>query len=178
MTKRKFLYNVRRSSYEQEWGKEYERPGSFARFLAFLFRIVPKVGPFKGLALQLPTAQTEALFMQSFNKTLELYRANLRGLSTGTLRLENMDFDTGKPSRPGEYSLADYTYGRLLRELRKKNFQGMTAELRANLLEFYTNPKPFSTGKLKGRKSDAKTWQETLAAAEQLRTQQAANQSN
>ena len=157
MTKQRFLYNLRGSSYEKEWGTEYRRPGVFARFMAFLFRIVPKIGPFKSVNFKAPTSQTETLFMQSFNRTVDLYRALLKSQTAGQLTLANTDFDTGRPTQPGEYSLADETYAKLLRDLAKQSFQGVTPELRANLLAFYTNPMPPVT--------DAKT----LAALEQLR---------
>ena len=41
ITRKKFLYNLSRSSYEKEWGKEYHKPGFGTRILAFLFRILP-----------------------------------------------------------------------------------------------------------------------------------------
>ena len=66
MTKRKFLYNLKGSSYEKEWGTQYTHPGAFARFMAFVFRIVPKVGPFKSVNFKAPTPQTEKLFMQNY----------------------------------------------------------------------------------------------------------------
>ena len=97
-TKRKFLYNIRRSEYEKEWGKEYQRPGIFARFLAFLFRIVPKIGPFKSLQIKVAYTANTDLFMNSFNKTLDMYRTLLQQESAGNLRLPNMDFDTGRPT--------------------------------------------------------------------------------
>ena len=38
------------------------------------------------------------------------------------LDLPNMDFDTGRPTAAGEYSLADKTYAHLLDDLAKKHF--------------------------------------------------------
>ena len=173
MTKRRFLYNLKGSSYEKEWGTEYNRPGVFARVMAFLFRIIPKVGPFKSVDFKAPTPQTETLFMQSFNRTLDLYRTLLLQQQTqqtkGRSPLANTDFDTGRPTRDGEYSLADKTYAKLLRDLAKQGFKGVTPELRANLLSFYRNPKPPATGAKKARKPDEKDWPDTLAALEQLR---------
>jgi hypothetical protein len=137
--------------------------------MAFLFRIVPKVGPFKSVNFKAPTAQTETLFMQSFNKTLELYHKLLQEQTNGNLTLPNMDFDTGKPTAEGEYSLADTTYARLLRDGAKDGFSGITPEWRANLLSFYKDPKPpVQVAKRKG-KEDAKELTETLTALEQLR---------
>ena len=49
--RRNFCYNLSRSSYEKEFGTEYQRPGIRTRILAWLFRVVPKFGPFKSLAV-------------------------------------------------------------------------------------------------------------------------------
>ena len=178
ITKRKFLYNIRRSDYEKEWGKDYRRPGIFARFLAFLFRIVPKVGPFKTLAIKAPTAQTQTLFMQSFNRTLDLYRTLFRQAAAGHLQLANTDFDTGRPTAPGEYRLADQTYAKLLRDLAKHDFAGMSPELRANLLAFYRDPKPAVGNGSQSRKVNQKAWADTLAALEKLRAANGASPQN
>src|SRR5262249_54571057 len=35
-TEKKFLYNLSRSNYEREWGKDYHKPNAGERFLAFL----------------------------------------------------------------------------------------------------------------------------------------------
>jgi hypothetical protein len=173
MNKRKFLYNIKNSSYEKEWGNQYTHPGVFARFMAFVFRIVPKVGPFKSVNFKAPTSQTETLFMQSFNKTLDLYRALLQQeQAKGRSPLPNTDFDTGQPTRDGEYSLADATYSKLLRDLAKQSFQGVTPELRANLLSFYANPRAPATDTKKGSGPGAKDWSDTLTALEQLRALQ------
>jgi hypothetical protein len=172
ITRQKFLYTVRRSSYEKEWGTDYTRPGPFARFMAFLFRIVPKIGPFKSVNFKAPTPQTETLFMQSFNRTADLYKALLQQeQAKGHARLPNTDFDTGQPTRDGEYSLADETYAKLLRDLAKQGFATVTPELRANLLSFYRNPPPAGPANKRG-KADAKTWPETQAALERLRALQ------
>ena len=45
ITRRKFLYNLSRSSYEKDWGSTYQRPGIRSRMLATLFRIVPASAP-------------------------------------------------------------------------------------------------------------------------------------
>jgi hypothetical protein len=45
-TRKNFLYNLSRSSYEKSWGSTYQRPGIRSKVLAFLFRILPKTGPF------------------------------------------------------------------------------------------------------------------------------------
>jgi len=52
MTRKKFLYNLSRSSFEKNWGGTYRRPGIRSRMLAGVFHLVPRVGAFKAPALQ------------------------------------------------------------------------------------------------------------------------------
>jgi hypothetical protein len=137
LTKQKFLFNLSRASYEKEWGKDYKRPGVFTRALATFIRLIPKVGPFKTLAFKPPNAQAEELFMKSFDITMDKYRELLGDLQREQLRLENRDFDTGNPTRPGEYLLADRTYAKLLDHLAGHNFDGLTERLRDNMLAFF-----------------------------------------
>src|ERR1700675_4199020 len=67
ITRKKFLYNLSRASYQKNWGKQYQPPTVGERFLAFLVRILPKIGPLKVLRLVTPTPATEKLFEASFN---------------------------------------------------------------------------------------------------------------
>jgi len=76
-TKKEFIYNISTSGYRKEWGHIYEKPGFAARLKAFFLRLVPKVGPFSGLAFHPPTPAVEQLYMNSFNETLDHYRALL-----------------------------------------------------------------------------------------------------
>jgi hypothetical protein len=75
--KQKFLYRLSRSDYEKEWGKDYVKPGLGTRILSSLLRFMPKVGPFKGLAFNNPTPQTEDLYIKSINTTVDQYRVLL-----------------------------------------------------------------------------------------------------
>lgn len=121
--RRKFLYRISRSDYEKQFGNKYVRPGVGARILAFLFRIVPKIGPLSALKYKDPTPQTEDLYLKSVNATTDLYReelANLRKNGARTIPLQDRDFDTGKPSTPGEYPLADKTLAKLNSKLASK----------------------------------------------------------
>ena len=122
--KKKFLYRLSRSDYEKEWGKDYTKPGIGARILAIFFRIVPKIGPFKGLGFNHPTPQTEDMYFKSINATVDQYRAFLRAEGTNSLQLANCDLDSGKATQPGEYSLADQAYAKLLQRLSETQIRG------------------------------------------------------
>jgi len=170
VNKRQFVYNLSRAGYRKEWKGQYREPGIGARILAFLMRVLPKVGPLKALAFKPPTAQTLNLFETSFNRTLTEYRSLLAQESAGRLALEDRDFDTGLPTRPTEYRLADDAYAKLARELSKKDVTSINPEMLRDLLAFYRDPNlAYATRK------DRKKWQETLAAIEKLRGTAAGN---
>jgi hypothetical protein len=150
--KQKFLYNLKRSEYEKEWGKTYQKPGFGARIMAVIFKIIPKIGPFKAIAFKMPNPDTETLYLKSVNNTVDQYRIYLGDLKTGKLKLANMDFDTGNPARPGEYPLTDQTYAKLLDKLTKEQFAGMLPGLRQNILAFYSDPSAPNFTKKKRKK--------------------------
>jgi hypothetical protein len=117
ITREKFLYNLSRVDYEKEFGTSYEKPGFFAKTTAWVVRVFPKIGPFKPLAFKAPTPEAEQVFMESFNTTVERYRALLRQTHSNRVALDNRNFDTGKPTRAGEYRLADEAYSDLIVKL-------------------------------------------------------------
>ena len=137
--KKKFLYRISRADYEKEWGKDYERPGIGTRMLAAILRFMPKIGPFKGLAFNNPTPQTEDLYIKSINATVDQYRVFLEQARTNTLVLPNCDFDTGAPTKAAEYSLTDDAYASLLARLADHHFDRTSPQLRANILDFYSD---------------------------------------
>src|ERR1700719_3192300 len=134
--KRKFLYRLSRSDYEKEWGKDYSKPKFSTRFWSVILRFMPKIGPFRALAFNNPTAQTEDLYFKSINTTVDQYRIYLAQVDAGTLALANSDFDTGKPTTAAEYSLTDATSAKLLGQLAARKFDLTSPDLRANILNF------------------------------------------
>src|SRR3979411_496043 len=163
--KKEFLYRLSRSSYEKEWGKDYTKPGIGARILAIFFRYMPRIGPFKGLGFKDPTPQTEDMYFKSINSTLDQYRTFLREERAASLRLPTRALDRRKPTKAGEYSLADDTYAKLLGQLASKKFDRTTAELRDNILDFYSD----LSASIKTKK-DQEEWKVVLTHLEQLKT--------
>ncbi|HET6955307.1 MAG TPA: zinc dependent phospholipase C family protein [Vicinamibacterales bacterium] len=153
----RFVFNLSRQEYEQAYGTEYQKPGLLARFLAFLYKLLPKVGPLRPLKFQVPTKEAEALFLASFKDTRERYRAALDALGRGRLDLPNTDFDTGKPSAHGEYALADETYDELLHRLNDQHLTGVTSALKKNINAFYASAQlPVSSRKERKRAATIK----------------------
>lgn len=140
--KRKFLYRLRRADYEKAWGTKYQKPGCGTRFLTALLRLVPKIGPFKGLNFNEPTKQTEDLYIASINKTFEDCRTLLEKMRTTPPELPDRDLDTGAPTLPAEYALADRAYGQLVTQLADKKFAETSKALRDNILTFYASATP------------------------------------
>src|SRR6202171_6436097 len=162
--KRKFLYRLSRSDYEKEWGKDYKKDGFKTRLFAILLRYMPKIGPFKALAFNNPTAQTEDLYFKSINTTVDQYRIFLEQVRTDSLKLANADLDTGKETKAAEYSLTDETYAKLLGQLAQRKFDLTSLDLRENILNFYSDLSlPLET------KKDAARWQSVLPALDQLK---------
>jgi hypothetical protein len=125
---------------------------------------MPKIGPFKGLAFNNPTPQTEDMYIKSINTTVDQYRAFLEQVRTDTLVLPNCDFDTGQPTKAAEYSLTDDAYAKLLGQLSSHKFERTTPELRANILDFYSDlAASFET------KKDQNDWKNVLTELDQLK---------
>jgi hypothetical protein len=139
LSRKKFLFRLSRSGYEKEWGKDYTKPGVGTRIISTLLRYMPKVGPFKAMAFNNPTAQTEDLYFKSINSTVDSYRGFLKEVGTNTLTLPNLDLDSGNKIVSAEYSLSDETYAKLLNRISDHKFELTTAALRDDILHFYAD---------------------------------------
>ncbi|QJX47664.1 zinc dependent phospholipase C family protein [Hymenobacter taeanensis] len=169
--RREYVYKQSEREYRKLYGSDYQVPGTGARVLSYFVRVLPKIGPLKPFAFKLPTPEAQKLFLSSFHDVSTEYcrRVELEPKDTlvaSTQVLPNTDFDTGKPTRVGEYKLTDEAYGEWLRKLAAQKFNGVTPPLKQNILAFFgTTPKaPIDEDEKK-----AKTHEETLQALAQLR---------
>ena len=115
----------------------YRKPGLGTKFLAAVIRIVPKVGPLKAMAFHPPTPDTEKLFLESFEATVNRYRQLLTAEQAGRLQISDQNFDLGEPPKAGTYKLTDETYAKLVEHLSERDFEGVSPELRNDILSFY-----------------------------------------
>ncbi|HTT33641.1 MAG TPA: zinc dependent phospholipase C family protein [Methylomirabilota bacterium] len=162
--KKRFLYNLSRSNYEKEWGKNYKKPTVGERFLAFLWKLLPKWGPLKILQFRTPTPQTEQMFEESFNATLSHYRRLLKEAEEGAPHLPNDNFDVGEDTGPGKYRMNDEAHANLLDKLAAQNFAGASPEVKAELLSFFADSNaPIAV------KRNAKLWGKVQTQLQQLR---------
>lgn len=164
ITRRKFLYNLSRASYRRNWGKDYRPLSPADKFLAFLIRIIPKIGPLKVLQLKTPTPETERLFEAGFNAALDRYRGFLAQIAAGDADVPNKNFDTGAISEPGGYRLDDEAQAKLLDDLAKQNFAGASPQMRSELLDYFNHPDaPYAM------KKKAKKWAKVQANLDELK---------
>lgn len=163
LTRKQYIYRLSRASYRKEWDRKYKAPGPGANFVAFILRLIPKIGPFKALAFKPPTPATERLFAESFKQTLDLYHQLLADTGAGRLRLQNRNFDTGQATEPAKYGLADDTYAKLTRDLSRHDPTSINPKLREDILNFYKNPNaPTAT------KRHRQEWHDTMEALAKL----------
>src|SRR5262249_22439319 len=113
ITKRKFLYNLKRSNFEKECGKDYQKPSLGENCLSFHFWLLPKMVQLKVLQFRTPTPEAELFFQESFNETLDHYRGLLRTQRAGNLKLANDNFDVGEDTGPGKYKMNDHAHEEL-----------------------------------------------------------------
>ena len=168
--KREFLYRLRRTDFEKQYGRQYMRPSFGDRIVAFFLAILPKVGPLSGLKLHLPNSDQQTQYLASFNSVENAYRAEVVRVADAPLTapppIPELDFDTGAPTAEGEYKLADQTYAQLVEQLaREKNAQ-LTPALLADIHHFYANPQ--AKDALKAKPKDWAKLQTALAAVGQM----------
>jgi Zinc dependent phospholipase C len=153
------VYRYSRKQYVADYGNKYYRPNWFSRLLAWIFRIMPKFGPFRTLAFKPPPPAGEQLFFESFQITVEHYRDGVREARSGHLELRNTNLDDGRLTEPSEYPYADRAYSRLIEKLADMPRADVPPELRADVLRYYHDlSRPFATKKHKSE------WKKTLAA--------------
>jgi len=145
-TKQKFLYNVRRADYEREWGSDYYKPSFKTKVLAVILKVIPKFGALRAFDFKVPSPKAEDLYFASINATADRYRNTLKTLETDRAYVSDRNLDTGDATKRGEYSLADKTYERLLKDLKKNHFQTTPRDLEANLVRFFDGPPSTSEG--------------------------------
>lgn len=146
-----FATRQSQAGIENDWARFKREAGFQVHFIAFLIRIVPKIGPISDLAIRGPNAETNRWYIESVNRALDDYERMLSELAkdpTHQLDLPDRDLDTGNMVRPGSYMLTDKTYAELLNKLTAEPGRSVPAGLRADVLAYYADPDaPISTKK-------------------------------
>jgi hypothetical protein len=135
-----FKERVARTAYDRHWKHTYRGPGFKAHLLAILVFLVPKVGAAADLKIKIPSTDTEAQYLRSVNHTVDTFREELRKLGAEPktlIALPNIDLDTGRRVKRGEYPLTDKTYAQLLKRLTSNPDRTIPIDVQQNIFRYY-----------------------------------------
>jgi hypothetical protein len=121
-------------------GAAYRGHAGFGTHLlaGFIF-ILPKVGPFSGLALRGPSPSAEQDYINALMQTTGTLRQMLaQATHSGTL--PNKDLDTGDVVYPGTYPLEDYAYADLLHRMTRDPSSPIPFGIKRDLLAYFADP--------------------------------------
>ena len=134
---KRFVYIMKRSSYEKEWGKRFDEPTVWDKILAFLLRLIPPIGPLQDLKLKMPTPEVEKLFMDSFSRASTQYGEKLDAVAAHNLTLTNENYDVGTVTTVGQYFLDVDIQAFWLHKLAEKKFATLTPPIRSELVSYF-----------------------------------------
>lgn len=161
---------------ENQWATYKKKAGLEVHFVAFLIRIVPKIGAASDLAIRGPSAETDRWYIESVNRSVDDYERMLGELEKDPMHqldLPNRDLDTGNLVQPGSYRLTDKTYAALLNKLTADPERRVPSGLRHDVLAYYADPNaPIST------KKNSKAWKRVQTELTTLQGMQAVESKN
>src|ERR1700761_6704366 len=99
---KKLIYRESKADYQKRFGNSYQRPGFGTRVLAFLLKLIPKIGPLRDLALRVPSADAQRTFLSGMDTVVDHYHQSINQLRAEpadrpTLQLPAVNLDTGQP---------------------------------------------------------------------------------
>jgi hypothetical protein len=133
---------IAQTNYERQWAHTFRGPGFRAHLLAALVFVVPKIGGASDLAIKIPNLDTDDWYVRSLNNTVDTFRETLHKMAVtpgSPAALPNLDLDTGKPIKLGDYPLTDRTYAALLKRLTSKPDRVVPKDLKQNILDYYAD---------------------------------------
>ena len=115
--------------------------------LGVLYRILPKIGPLKPLSFKAPNAEAAALFAQSFRDATARFRADVRELRERRLRSGTRTSTPAVPAASASTPWPTRPTPSCSTTLSDRQFKGMPAALRRNIVAFYGDrPEPVLGG--------------------------------
>lgn len=135
-----FSQRVSRTNYDRRWRHTYKNPGFKTHLLAIVVFLVPKIGGAADLAIKIPTPETQETYLRSVNHTVDQFNETLRSLlrdASTPIFLANLDLDTGRPAKFGDYPLADQAYAELLQRIASQPQRAIPLDLKQHILDYY-----------------------------------------
>lgn len=164
IVKKRFVYIMKRSSYERYWGRTYQHPSVWDDIVAFLLKLMPPWGPLRALRFKALTPHAEQILMRSFDAAAPAYGRAIAEAGERQWHGENINFDVGLATQPGQYKLQDEAYAYWLGMLARDQFQTCTPQIAKELLSYYHDLRaPIATKKHK------KQWKLLLAELRELK---------
>ncbi|WP_373694168.1 zinc dependent phospholipase C family protein [Edaphobacter paludis] len=144
----KLYKDLSQSDFENGWDQYRKKPGIGTHLLAGVLFILPPIGPLSDAAIRGPNAQTQELYVKSFNRSATVLRHVLANFDYVTSYVPNRDLDTGAKVKPGAYRLTDETYAKLLATITRDPTKPVPSGLKTNIADYYADPAaPISTKK-------------------------------
>lgn len=131
--------NMSRANFEREFGRDFNEPGAFARFFAWIATLAPDIGPFKRLPYQPLPQPAQDRYRAAMAETLRRFRAAVERTRVRGWQLENRILDTGEKIAPGRYRPVDEAHAELARKLVKLHHADVDGDLRTELREFFAD---------------------------------------
>lgn len=170
-----------------DWAAYRKSAGFETHLIAFVLRILPKVGPLSMVAVKGPTPEAEADYMHSMVSACRVLRDRLTLLTPVAYRvaqpasvaaptdvfgpfnskepMPNRDLDTGQVVKPGGYRLTDETYAVLLHRLTGDPSQSIPPGTKSDVEAYYSDANaPISTKRHHHAWAKVQTDLKTLAA--------------
>lgn len=140
-----FLHHVERADFQTEWNRYRRTAGIETHLLAWIIRILPKIGVLSDLAIKIPTPDTQDLYMKSMNRAIDVYEHFLQS----SYSIPNCDLDTGETTRPGAYALTDKTYAALLHRIVSHPRRSIPRDLTQEILDYFSGGEARMTNKIR-----------------------------
>jgi hypothetical protein len=155
MTPAGFIYDLSREDFESEFGKAYAEPGYFAKFFAFLAKLVPNVGPLKRTVFKPLPPDARERFTAALDHAVARYREQVTAVARKRIDLPERNLDTAKPIVFGDYAPADDAYAALVEKLAEGDPARVPPALRTDVARFYAKRQPNAGTKTRDRELDA-----------------------
>ena len=129
VTSKEFVREISRGDFERQFGKAFLEPGYLPRFVGFLGTLVPDVGPLKRLPFKPLPDSVQKLYFRAYRHASERYVHEVAAICANKAWLENINLDTGRADKSGEYAPADEAWVDLLELHDKSHFANVRDDL-------------------------------------------------
>jgi hypothetical protein len=133
-----FTQEVAALSARDNWPAYRRHAGIGTHLLAGLIVVLPKFGPFSGLAICVPTPESEQDYVDSVMHTTNLLRQTLADADHSG-GIANKDLDTGDLVYPGTYPLEDNAYADLLHQMTQDPSSPIPFGIKRDLLAYFAD---------------------------------------